>query len=311
MKNVTRRDFGLSSDVDCLQGQRNKDKYQAYQEDYHQKYGVLPEFDLINNPATAMADDIYNYYCTLKKRGFYGAWIYHDVHGYFNRELKALYSQYNKEWAFIFGMPEKVVSAMKERIRNGEGYECIQNGLGYRVENGLYYEGTWKNGQLVYGLMANVSLDTVFVGRFDRNSVKNNVLYHGVEVSVDEQKKETIQTILCGTLHMKNDDLHPYSDQALIISNSTKNGILANITLYEDGYANGIGYAKEFINGEINIAMGRYKDGDLVNDISGSIGFRFAHKILALIMIDYFMIKYTYGLFVFPIYRMIQRKKWR
>lgn len=302
-----RRDFGLSSESAYIEGDRFKDKYATYQYNYQQQYGVLPEFDLVNRPFTAMADDVYYFYKNLRKRGFYGAWFYHDVHGFLNQKLKKLYNQYKKEWAFIFGFAPAIVEEINNRIYSGVE-EKIENGLGYRVMDGIYYEGTWKNEKLIYGLMYNH--DVFFVGTFDYDAY-DHTLFHGVELDVTQNKKEELMEITCGTLYMRNNSLVPYEGEAVYVRGSTKDGISMNVCQYEEGYEHGKFYGKEMNPSGCRVSCAIMKDGDVKRTQGNNCLFQIIRILVSLeIMLGYYICKFTYGLPIYLIYRWHQKKNW-
>ncbi len=304
---VTKRDFGMKCDGDYIQGERFKDKYIAYQSAYQQQYGVLPEFDQINCPFTAISDDVYYFYRSLEKRGITGALVYHDIHGFINKKYKRLYYEYQKEWSFIFGFDSSIVEKIEMRMNNTD-QEHIENGLGYKSEDGIYYEGTWENGRLVYGLM--YSHDVFFVGKIEYRDYDNQILYHGVQVAIAQQGKADLMEIGCGTFYMRNNSMVPYTNEALAIVGSTKDGISMKIASYVDGYEHGKMYIKNFDHGEITVSVGIMKDGGLKRDVINPF-FKMVHSFMAIYMIAYYFMKYTYGLLIFPFYRMYRKKHWK
>ena len=82
------KEFGLSNTNACIRGEKYLDKYREYRDDYKSDYGVYPEFDIINNPFTACDAFVYEELCNCRRRGFIGAWYYHDLHGKFNKRAK-------------------------------------------------------------------------------------------------------------------------------------------------------------------------------------------------------------------------------
>jgi hypothetical protein len=68
-------------------------------------------------------------------------------------------------------------------------------------------------------------------------------------------------------------------------------------------------YNKE-ISDEIRIGWTKYKDGEVKKSMG--MGFNIIPRLyIAICMMPYFMMKYTYGLLIFPIYRAIQKKNWK
>lgn len=295
--NVSEKDFGMKSKNDCLVNQRNKDKYKAYQSDYREQYGVYPELDIKNSPFFAIWNDCYNEYTQYKKSGFLNSWIYHDLRGQFNKKLKKLYHTYKKEWSFLISIDAE---ATVKKILTLPIEEKIVDGLGYKKEeNGDYYEGTWSDGKLVYGLFYNSAQGVIFVGKISTNaSVKE---YHGV-ICGDK-------VLNVGISFKKEDTLIPY--KGISFTAAANNGTeFAIIGSYEEGYAHGKFYSKYFYRDGIKFVYERYKDGESTYT-SGS-AFGFWHFILAItnpVMI-YFIIKFTYGLPIYLIYRAHQKRNW-
>ncbi len=66
--------FGLQSGKHYISGQSKKDRYLAYQHEYHCEYGVFPELDLINKPFTALFDDIREGHLQIIKKALGAPW---------------------------------------------------------------------------------------------------------------------------------------------------------------------------------------------------------------------------------------------
>ena len=208
--NVRAKDFGMKDTDDYLVGMKNKDKYIAYCNEYRTVHGVFPELDKINKPFSAKWIDAYEMGCILMKRGFVGALYYHDLHGHFNKRAKRIFEKYISQWSF------RVSLDSYGNIWDGKAVEDhIENGLGTVLNNdGFYYEGTWENGNLVYGLVAGEN--TNFVGRIEYNST---VTYHGVVGEVIDQGKKSkykhsyYYNVRCGTFIKENNAWVPYDSE--------------------------------------------------------------------------------------------------
>ena len=310
---VNGRSFGLKNENACIFGRKNKDQYMIYQNNYREQYGVFPELDLKNNPFSALWDDAYLLYTGLKARGFYGAWFWHDDHGHFNKRLKTMYHTYKREWSFL-GSINLSYRTLFEEVPAMPPQERIIDSLGYRKdEDGNYYEGTWDNGELIYGLMYLAKQNIFCVGRFRNGMVRE---FHGVTINLGvNQKKTGNVTTSIGIFKADGDELTLYRDLSLTVVASCKNGdmksIDATVGKYDGGYETGRFYTKSvYSNDDIKIGWDRYKDGEVVKS-SGGIFDILLHFVLGMYMTAYFMMKFTYGLLIWPIYRAIQKKNWR
>lgn len=310
---VSRKDFDLKSERACVFGRKNKDKYMAYQDEYRARFGVFPELDKINNPFIAPWSDAYELYKGLQKRGFDGAWFYHDLHGFFNKRLKKMYNEYQPEWSFMMSIDIEYRNLVEEIAALSPG-DRIVNGLGSRKEqNGNYYEGTWINGALVYGLLYFAESGALVVG-----SISDGNIIRGACLIKEATKNQAECRLLMGIFKETANFCRLYDSSCLSINITKKvrNGeaigdgeIEATVGQFEDGYEQGRFYQKSFSD-NIRIGWGDYKDGEIKR--SFKLGFNVIPRLyIAIVMMPYFMIKYTYGLLIFPIYRAIQKKNWR
>lgn len=312
---VTCRDFGLKNPEHHIVSQKYKDKYLTYQDDYRKQYGIFPELDIQNRPFTALWDEVYDAYKLLKKRGFYGAWYYHDYHGRFNSKFTQLYHAYKKEWSFLntVGLNNRTFLI---DIADMEPQEYIRNNLGYRKDkNGNYYEGTWENGKLIYGLVYLSQTNTVLVGEIHYNAKTE---CHGVSWCFSDQIKncsantdQKVRTVL-GISAVEENRSYLYQSTGFFMDGVIKNGNFlgfdAYIGNYDEGYENGRFYNKE-VSDEIRITWAKFKDGGIVSNANGF--HIFLHLILALYMIPYYIMKFTYFLPFYLIYKAVQKSNWQ
>lgn len=307
---VDRKSFGLKNENACIFGRKYKDQYMAYQDDYRRQFGVFPELDKKNKPFTALWDDPYNVYVALKKRGFYGAWFWHDYHGRFNKKLMMIYHTYKNEWSFINSINYSYRTLLDE-IPGMDPQEQIVNDLGYRKdEQGNYYEGTWSNGTLVYGLMYLANQNLFCVGSFTSDSAPE---FQGVCAKIDLNKRNDGNvTTSIGTFRMKDGLLSLYRSTAFImvakIKQSDLKSVTATIGNYDGGYAEGRFYSKT-LGGDIRIGWALYKDGEVKREGGGFFDMAL-HTLLGLYMMPYFMLKFTYGIPFWLIYKAIQKSNW-
>ena len=310
---ANRKDFGLDSERACVVGLKNKDKYMSYQDEYREKFGVFPELDKINNPFCAPWSDVYEVYKSLQKRGFYGAWCYHDLHGYFNKRLRGIYEEYRNEWSFLISVDYSYRSYFDD-IQQMSPQKSIVNNLGFvKDENGNYLEGTWVDDKLIYGLVYVAETNSVFVGRFDKDG-----LAYGVEMTKVETKNDLKVETVIGTYKSNKDCFQLYDSiclniETVVKKRKDKTGEIETVTAvigkYVQGYAEGRFYLKEISN-DIRIRWDKYKDGEIKSSMK--LGINMIPRIyIAILMMMYFMLKFTYGWLIFPIYRSIQKKNWR
>jgi len=316
MLNVGLKDFGLKNENACLEGRKYKDKYAEYQKRYRSEYGVFPELDRKNNPFTALYDDVYYACKNLRRRGFYGALFYHDIHGFFNKRLKRIYNTYKKEWSFMIGTVANIRDTFFRFVNSAPG-DYITNDLGFRIdENDNYYEGTWSDGKLVYGLIFFQKAKTFFVGEISYGDRTGSLPeYIGVLYSFNNNiHKKTLDTRMqIGKFFEKNGEIIPYAETVLTFDTSSKNDVMkhmeATVGNYEDGYEIGKFYFKNFSDGDPSIGSEIYKaDG---RKRERSFIYWGLHFVLGLYMFVYYVMKFTYILPFFLIYKLIQKKNWK
>ena len=233
--------FGLKNADACIQGRKNKDKYMEYQDEYRKQYGVFPELDRINNPFTAKWDDVYEMFCAYRKNSVYSALWTHDLSVFFKKGLKKIYESYSKEWSFLLSVGLENRTLFND-IRNMQPGEQIANNLGYRVdENGNYFEGTWQDGKLIYGLVYLSNIEVYYVGSFDESGITNS---SGVGVNwAEDQSGKAVVTAIAGNFRKKNDKFDLYEADGMEVDTYSENGNLAGaevtIGKYNEGYREG------------------------------------------------------------------------
>ena len=300
-----RRELGITAENEYIESKRKIDAYIAYQNEYKQKYGVFPELDKKNKPVTALFEDVYNAYDQFKRRSIIGTVFYHDVHDRFNKELQKLYHTYKREWSFMYTIGFNYRTTMDDIKRLTE-CTCIENNLGYTVDaDGNYYEGTWENGRLVYGLIYFAASDTYFAGEVVYAST---VHYKGIIFTYEKDKNTNLSL---GTFFVKNNNVLPYDGKVFGAFTEQKRNNVVEIEMciatYEQGYEEGKFLYKFFNSDGVQVNVKKYKDGALIGE-SGT-GFVVAHLLLALASDFWWILKGTYGIPVYFIVRSIRRKK--
>ena len=212
LQNTDRSDipyFELAEKDAILRKEARQDEYRRYRAKYKAARGVFPELDRINNPVVAVClDEAYwpqdaakgalksigkMYGSAMKgafKLGFAlmgaggGVDGANDLiesvgHGMgqnpellmeFTRRFKKIVEPHK----FIYGL---ACSNCIPDLDNLYPRERIVDNLGYRYdeENGIYCEGTWQNGELVYGIIYPRSMNMLFMG-----DVRDGVISEGV-----------------------------------------------------------------------------------------------------------------------------------
>ena len=311
-QNVNDSSFGLNNSRACISGMRNKEKYMEYQNDYKKTYGVYPELDRIHNPYTARWDDIYQLCCFLRKPGIYGALYYHDLHNRYRRRLKRIYEKYSREWSFITSINLEYRNTLND-IKNVSMSKNISDNLGScKTENGNYYEGTWKNDSLIYGLVYLAEQNIFYVGSFDESG-RSDCCGVVVDLGEDNSKKRQVTTMV-GSFRFKNGQLAPYNSECLVNNANIKNNELSSIDSfigeYVDGYAEGTFINKE-ISDEVRIRWDKYRDGEVKSSMS-SIEV-LPRTLMMFYTLIWYLVKYVYGmvLFITPLYYILRKKNWK
>ena len=182
--------FEVKEPNEFLTNPIRQEEYRRYRQQYRAHFGVLPELDIIHHPAVAVpSSDAFwpskaatnsgkNILKSFGKMIGSGAKIgaglmspgsgfitdglcgaiegiggtlnqHPELMAEFTRRFNALVSPYKSLYALLFDpdiLPD--LNAIPEG-------EYIVNGLGYRADRSTqtYWEGTWENGRLVYGLI--------------------------------------------------------------------------------------------------------------------------------------------------------------
>lgn len=310
---VSAKNFGIKNPKGYYQGQRNKDKYISYRNEYREAYGVFPELDRINFPFIAKDSTVYDFGCELLRKGFYGAWFFHDLHGHFNKRFKKIYEKYLNEMSVL------ALGDYDSAQRSGEH---IVNDLGYRLDdNGIYSEGTWQDGCLVYGYIIDYANKIKFIGSIDRQAgslyrgVKSKVVYQGKK---SKHRKSYYLELMLGTFINEGNDLVPYDSTVvtILMPYEENDAVMLNfgdevhayVGDYVDKYQEGIEYGKSIINGsEIKIGYDKYKDGECIGSMGGLSAI--LHLFLGVYMMIYYAYKYLLFWIVWVPYRMNKKKK--
>lgn len=218
LQNTDRSDipyFEVTEKDAILRKETRQDEYRRYRAKYKAARGVFPELDRINNPVVAICTDeafwpqdaakgalksIGKMYGSAMKGAFKlgfalmgaggGSEGASDLieglgHGIgqnpellleFTRRFKSIVEPHK----YIYGLacnPDCLPD-----IDNLYPRERIVDNLGYRFdeENGIYYEGTWQDGELVYGMILPLRVGMIFMG-----DVRNGVISEGVIRSSD------------------------------------------------------------------------------------------------------------------------------
>ena len=311
---VNGSNFGLKGIRACISGMKNKEKYMDYQNNYREMYGVYPELDRIHNPYTARFDDVYQICCFLRKSGFYGALYYHDLHNRYRRRLKRIYENYSKEWSFFISIDLEHRTTLTD-IQNMPPSKIIVDNLGYyKAENGNYYEGTWANGSLIYGIVYLAKQNVFFTGSFDETGCSDCC---GVTIDLGEiiNKKRQVTT-MAGKFRIKNGQISLYDSDCLINKaniNIKKNDLSSfdsYLGQYVEGYAEGTFINKEFSD-DIRIGWDKYRDGEIKSSIS-SIEL-LPRTLMMFYMLVWYLVKYVYGImfFITPLYYILRKKNWK
>lgn len=312
-KAVSGSNFGLRGKRACISGRKNKEKYMEYQNNYREVYGVYPELDRIHNPYTARWDDVYKLCCFLRKSGLYGALYYHDLHNRYRRRLKRIYENYSKEWSFFISIDLEQRTTMDD-IPSMTPAKNIVDNLGYcKAENGNYYEGTWDNGSLVYGLVYLAEQNVFFVGSFDESGASDccGVI---IDLGVNANQKRQVTTML-GKFRIKNGQISLYDSECLINNVNIKNDELLSMDSYlgqyVDGYAEGTFINKEISDDDIRIRWDKYRDGEIKSSMSAIE--LLPRTLMMFYTLIWYLVKYVYGmgLFITPLYYIIRKKKWK
>ena len=186
---------------DVLVAKREQHNYEMYQQQYKRMFGVYPELDKLNDPVCALAaasdhvflpeklDTIVNE-SKKKARRAIAASIGNialetagvgsvlddsnmeniasltgtEFYTVFRSEFEDAIRKYKYAYSLILNLDFSYASNMSD-------CECISDGLGYKKSGNYYYEGTWENGLMTYGLMWVPGISYAFIGTFDENMI--------------------------------------------------------------------------------------------------------------------------------------------
>lgn len=308
---VNKNTFKLKNYRACIRGMKLKERYIQYQNDYKDNYFVFPELDRIHTPFTAKWSEVYDLFCTLRKSGILGALYCHDLHHRFHKRIRKVYESYGKEWSFLVTLlaRQKDFLSTIENLPNGE---YIHNNLGYKMDSqGNYYEGTWENGSLVYGLVYVTKSNQLYVGSF-HDSGKENCC--GVCATVDFKSNQIqITQTSAGQFRFVNTEFSLYEGNALILVEEWKKGRLIYKAItgsYDEGYEEGT-FLFKTIGRDIRISWIKYKEGEIKSRMH-LIAY-FLRGLMAWPVFAWFVLKYIHGtvFLITPLYYSIRKKNWR
>ena len=309
----TGKDFGLNNLRACIVEKKFKDKYMEYQDEYRNEFGVYPELDKVKHPFTARWDDVYNCFCKLRKCNIIGALAWHDMYNRFRKKLRDIYETYSYQWSFFISIGSDYGDIF-DTIINMEPSENIVNQLGYRKdENGNYFEGTWKNDKLIYGLVYLANQNVFYVGSFDESG---NSDCKGVRFDMGNPKSnKNIVEIIATSFRLKNNALTPYEGSCLIVTTHTQNNEIqymnAVVGQYNGGYEEGLFITKKFSNW-VHIRWDKFRDGKIKTS-TNLFEIYVLRSIMSIYLFSWYIIKFVYGYFFFiiPIYYSNRKKNWQ
>ncbi len=273
--------------------------------EYRREYGVFPELDIINHPFTALFDDIRTTYFGFIKKGFWGALCYPDIHIKFNKRFKKIYDKHKREWSFLVSCGGDYNSTWQDII-DMEPESNIQHNLGYIKDDvGNYYEGTFKDGHLIYGLMYLESQHAFFAGSF----LQERNLCQGVCFFLIGEKTVKQVDLKMGTFLLQNNTLQLYDDLCFESKVSKNNEAEVWVGQYDGKYENGTFYAKMYDDDHgIRVSRCKYVDGEAKGSIS-CLEMVLRGGLLMWYTLIFYMLCFTYGLPFFLIYKYVQKKK--
>jgi len=192
---------GAGNVSDVLTGKRDQHNYQTYQQQYKNTFGVYPELDKLNDPVCALAatDDhvflpekldkvvkeskskggkalagaIGNFALNVAGVGSFfdesnmaniASLSGTEYYNAFRSEFEDAIRKYKYAYSLILNLDFSYATNMSD-------CECINDGLGFKKSGNRYYEGTWENGSISYGLMWVSDIKYAFIGTFDENGL--------------------------------------------------------------------------------------------------------------------------------------------
>ena len=280
--------FELDKGNDILKDARSRHNYEVYQSQYKKVCGVMPELDKIHNPVCAvindnvfMAEDLQKnkdknmgstIWNVVKGGAATGAEIAtghiggalvamgetfvagisgsHGTEHY--HEFKKAFTEGIEKYKYAYSLMCSYDLGFIKQLPVGEFFPM--DNLGYKkTEDGAYYEGTWQDDELLYGLMCASDGSFVFIGTFD-----------------DEQNPDE-GIMFDGSYKMglfKNYELNCLHGVEITTNVSHENmsfTYFIEVGGFEDGHENGevIRYMQE-TSGNIMIFKDKFDYGDIV-----------------------------------------------
>ena len=204
--------YKLPSSGETLRDAREVHNYEVFRNEYKKATGVMPELDKINNPNCGIiADRMFlpeNVKADKKKGakgarkdiagGVFDAVTNQSMLGAAADLIGAGISAASKNIGFeLYPDFEQAFQTAVKKYKYAYSLLCSysldfidslpakssfpMNNLGWmKDENGNYFEGTWQDGRLLYGLMRKGNGSFVFVGTFDANDEpEEGVMFDG------------------------------------------------------------------------------------------------------------------------------------
>lgn len=237
---------------------------------------------------------------------------YHDLHNRFRKRLSRIYEGYSREWSFLISIGLEYQTTLND-IQSMLPTKSIVGNLGYyKAENGNYYEGTWKNDSLIYGLVYLADQNMLFAGSFDESG-RSDCSGVAFDLSKADPKNGKVTTMV-GNFRIRDGQLSLYDSECLINIANVKNNELSSIDAYLGQYAEG-DREGTFINKEISdsirIRWDKYKDGEIQSGMS-SIEI-LPRTLMMVYTCIWYLVKYVYGtiFLVTPLYYSSKKKNWK
>lgn len=282
-----------------LSGKAQKENYYHYQNEYFNLYGVRPELDLIRNPYYAISSEVDDFYQGGWKKTAIDALQNPDICNRFKKKFVRILEKYEKEFSFL---TTRGFINFKTEIENMEVGTKISEEVGYLKDaDGNYYEGTWKNNRLQYGLMYSVQSGVLFIGTFFNDSYSR---FDGVAAFLSEDGE---LRIAFGTQNIYENVSRLDADEAMVATMDlkTEKGIIV-IGKYINGYEEGKMIAKNMESGEVDSL--NYQDGEIKTaPVLCALG-AVLRWFLGWYMLLFYMMYYVY-FFIFLIHLGVKKSK--
>ena len=272
--------FQLPNGNDILKDSRSHEEYEKYQRDYKTVMGVFPELDKKNFPVCAVPSkkvllpvDLKNSIKANKTKGmlqlFGGAalaaleigTVNQDnvasamscINGahlipIFETDLEIAIHKFKYAYSLMFALNFEAIDEMKPCEYFSE------HSLGFKKsEDGRYYEGTWENGELLYGLTY-IPGTGAFIGTYaDNQEPDEGVMFDGTNYQIGLFKDGELDCLhgVEITVNVHDDD----DDYAYIVE----------VGGFEKGRRNGlILQYSQTKTGQVYINEGKFNYGDEV-----------------------------------------------